>query len=438
RIGHAFSVHYKLQKYLLQCETSDEIITNEAITTLQWDNTQEINQRPRNNSFQDTKQLEQLLQHKYIFGVTSVSAGSSPILHNMRFDYCLVDEAGQVYIFYVKCNKMDKQLTEPQVLGPIRKAQRFILVGDSNQLPPLVKNKIALKNGMNISLFQRLSTANSHCVASLSIQYRMNEDILSLANQLIYKNQMKCATLDVASQSLSISSLDIAQHLDKCQYSQQIREWLRYALDPSKKVVFLNTDKLYPVEDIMPNNEAKTNANEKEAEIVKLCVNGLLECNVKSCQIGVMSPFVAQLKMIEAKLQQIRAPVSPSQQRRFENSIYSQILHNSQGISTNVDQNMLLDTIDRFQGRDCDVIILSLKHTPLDRKVASILHDWRRVNVALTRAKKKLIVIGSEACFLNIALESDKDDGNRKNLIMKHLMLFLAQKYPHNIAQVCF
>ncbi|KAJ4293893.1 DNA replication endonuclease-helicase Dna2 [Collariella sp. IMI 366227] len=103
-----------------------------------------------------------------------------PIFNERTFDYCIVDEASQI--------------TLPICLGPIRMARTFVLVGDHNQLPPLVQNQEAREGGLDISLFKLLSDTHPQSVVNLEHQYRMCEDIMTLSNTLIYSGRLKCGT----------------------------------------------------------------------------------------------------------------------------------------------------------------------------------------------------------------------------------------------------
>ncbi|KAG0003793.1 Tripartite DNA replication factor [Modicella reniformis] len=117
-----------------------------------------------------------------------------PSLLKRRFDYCIVDEASQI--------------TLPVCLGPIRYADVFVLVGDHNQLPPLVKNPKARRDGFDLSLFKMLSDRYPDAVASLTRQYRMNEDVMLLSNTLVYGNKLQCGTKEVADKVLKIPAMD--------------------------------------------------------------------------------------------------------------------------------------------------------------------------------------------------------------------------------------
>jgi DNA replication ATP-dependent helicase Dna2 len=103
---------------------------------------------------------------------------SHALVTRRRFDVCVVDEAGQ--------------LTEPVCLGPLRRADSFVLVGDHHQLQPVVRARTARDEGMMVSLFERLCVAHPAAVRRLSRQYRMAGDIMLLANALVYKGALQC------------------------------------------------------------------------------------------------------------------------------------------------------------------------------------------------------------------------------------------------------
>ena len=136
------------------------------------------------------------LEHRYysprLVATTALSV-DHPLFARRKFDYCIVDEASQI--------------TLPTCLGPLRLADRFVLVGDHNQLPPLVKSPQARKGGLDVSLFKLLSDAHPSAIAYLTLQYRMNADIMSLSNRLIYKQRLQCGSEDVARRSLMTTAL---------------------------------------------------------------------------------------------------------------------------------------------------------------------------------------------------------------------------------------
>lgn len=284
-----------------------------------------------------------------------------PIFNERTFDYCIVDEASQI--------------TLPICLGPIRMARTFILVGDHNQLPPLVQNEEAREGGLDVSLFKLLSDTHPDSVVNLEHQYRMCEDIMTLSNTLIYKGRLRCGTEQLRHTKLEgvdLSALK-TKHFDSasimmqgsprpfCKAATPGACWLRDLLEPEARVRFINTDTLQP----RAREEAKGNrtVNPREAQIVAQLVESLIAIGVPETEIGVMTHYRSQLSLLK----------------------YS--LRGSSGVE--------MHTADRFQGRDKEVIVLSLVRSNEACAIGDLLKDWRRINVAFTRAKTKLLVVGS-------------------------------------------
>jgi DNA replication ATP-dependent helicase Dna2 len=294
--------------------------------------------------------------------VATTCLGINHAIFNERtFDYCIVDEASQI--------------TLPTCIGPIRLAKTFILVGDHNQLPPLVQNEEARAGGLDISLFKHLSDTHPSSVVYLEHQYRMCEDVMALSNNLIYNGRLKCGSKQVAESSIDIPDMNALNHhhfsSSTLPFSQNKkgfcispdsgRCWIRRLLAPETKVSFINTDPLLPVS----REEAKGNriVNPTEANICIQLVESLLSVGVPASSIGVMTHYRSQLSLLK------------------------------HGLRNRPDVEM--HTADRFQGRDKEVVILSLVRSNETKSIGELLKDWRRINVAFTRAKTKLLVIGS-------------------------------------------
>lgn len=294
--------------------------------------------------------------------VATTCLGINHAIFNERtFDYCIVDEASQI--------------TLPTCIGPIRLAKTFILVGDHNQLPPLVQNEEARLGGLDVSLFKHLSDSHPSSVVYLEHQYRMCEDVMALSNNLIYNGRLKCGSQEVAARSINIPDMDaLKQHhfspstlplsqIPKSFCTSHISQrcWIRHLLAPETKVAFINTDPLLPIS----REEAKGNriVNPTEANICVQLVKSLLSVGVPASDIGVMTHYRSQLSLLK------------------------------DGLRNHHDVEM--HTADRFQGRDKEVIILSLVRSNEAKSIGELLKDWRRINVAFTRAKTKLLVIGS-------------------------------------------
>lgn len=138
-----------------------------------------------------------------------------------HFDYCIVDEASQI--------------TLPTCLGPLRFADTFVLVGDHNQLPPLVRNPSARKSGLETSLFKRLCEARPAATVYLSYQYRMNADVMSLSNKLVYKGLMKGGTEEILRRTLQLpkaSGVSTVLHARSDCSEAPSSCWVENVLDP--------------------------------------------------------------------------------------------------------------------------------------------------------------------------------------------------------------
>lgn len=145
----------------------------------------------------------------------------SQLLHNRRFDICILDEASQVSI--------------PAGLGPLRLSSSFLLVGDHYQLPPLVRSRQAQEEGLNQSLFALLANAHPSAIAMLRQQYRMNAEIMAISNALVYGGLLVCGNEQVGS-----GRLEPKKQLACCKGCTSC--WFRMALDPQCPVLFLDTD----------------------------------------------------------------------------------------------------------------------------------------------------------------------------------------------------
>ncbi|TQE09067.1 hypothetical protein C1H46_005450 [Malus baccata] len=294
-------------------------------------------------NIQNVEGIELILDQVKVVAVTCLGI-TSPLLANKRFDVCIMDEAGQT--------------TLPVSLGPLMFASKFVLVGDHYQLPPLVKSTEARENGMGVSLFCRLSEAHPQAISALQSQYRMCRGIMELSNALIYGDRLRCGSPEIENAKLKVSS------------SIPHSFWIQEVINPSKPVIFINTDSL-------PAFEAKDHkivSNPTEANIIVQVVEGLVKSGIKREDIGVITPYNSQAEIIRLAFSHL----------------------------TSVE----IHTIDKYQGRDKDCILVSFVRSTENPTncSSSLLGDWHRINVALTRAKKKLVMVGSCKTLSNVVL----------------------------------
>ncbi|KAK6119270.1 hypothetical protein DH2020_046996 [Rehmannia glutinosa] len=322
-----------------------------------------------------TREIKEKLDKINVVAVTCLGI-TSPLLTNKRFDICIMDEAGQITLpnrisgtAYQPKNMAIRDgslcpydfldfafafvlllLSDPSVsLGPLMFASKFVLVGDHYQLPPLVQSPEAKENGMSVSLFCRLSEAHPHAIAALHCQYRMCAAIMELSNALIYGNRLRCGSAEIENAKLKY----------RCSASASASAWMMKVLNPNQPVIFINTDLLPAYE----TNDRKALNNPMEAYIIAEVTKSLILRGIGGQDIGIITPYNSQADLIRGAISE---PVE-------------------------------IHTIDKYQGRDKDCILVSFVRSSKNPRnnTSSLLGDWHRINVALTRAKKKLIMVGS-------------------------------------------
>uniref|UniRef100_A0A2K6THX3 DNA replication ATP-dependent helicase/nuclease n=1 Tax=Saimiri boliviensis boliviensis TaxID=39432 RepID=A0A2K6THX3_SAIBB len=268
-----------------------------------------------------------------------------PIFSRKIFDFCIVDEASQI--------------SQPICLGPLFFSRRFVLVGDHQQLPPLVLNHEARALGMSESLFKRLEQ-KKNAVVQLTVQYRMNSKIMSLSNKLTYEGKLECGSDKVANAVINLPRLkDVKLELEFYADCSD-NPWLMGVCEPNNPVCFLNTDKVPAPEQV----EKGGVSNITEAKLIVFLTSIFIKAGCNPSDIGIIAPYRQQLKIISDLL-----------------------AHSSVGM-------VEVNTVDKYQGRDKSIILVSFVRSNKDGTVGELLKDWRRLNVAITRAKHKLILLG--------------------------------------------
>lgn len=344
RLGQSHKVHPDIQKF-----TEEEICRSRSIKSLAL--------------------LEELYNSHLIVATTCMGI-NHPIFSRKTFDFCIVDEASQI--------------SQPVCLGPLFFSRRFVLVGDHQQLPPLVLNREARALGMSESLFKRLER-NKAAVVQLTVQYRMNSKIMSLSNKLTYEGKLECGSDKVANAVIALPNFkDVKLNLElDAGYSDN--PWLAGALEPDSPVCFLNTDKV-PAPEQTENGGV---SNITEARLVVFLTSLFIKAGCGPCNIGIIAPYRQQLRTINDFL--ARSSVG-----RVE-----------------------VNTVDKYQGRDKSLILVSFVRSNKDGTLGELLKDWRRLNVAITRAKHKLILLGSVSSLRRFPpLERLLDHLNTEQLIV--------------------
>ena len=310
----------------------------------------------------DPAERVEALNDADVVAATTASCGSR-VMNEQAFDVALVDEAAQ--------------LTEPGTYAAINLAERFVLVGDHHQLPPVVQAETvpfqsggsvdtsttgspangasdsadksvdstavsdnARPNPLTTSLFERLVEATPEAGVLLDRQYRMNQRIQAFSSTEFYDGALRPATPAVAGRTLD----------DLAGVSRE-----RLPDDLVDPVSFCHVD---------GDDEDYTDA--AEAERIAAIVEAYADAGLDPVDVGVIAPFRAQVSEIER----------------------------------HVPDDVPVDTVDRFQGSSQEVIVVSFVAS--DDLDGPIFEDYRRLNVAITRPKRALVLVGDAS-----ALESD-------------------------------
>ncbi|RAW00722.1 AAA domain-containing protein [Pseudochryseolinea flava] len=258
---------------------------------------------------------------------------SHPTLRGKKFKTAFIDEAGQAL--------------EPASWIPILRAERVIFAGDHLQLPPTIKSNEAAKSGLAETLFEKGIRKHPERAAMLQVQYRMHEDIMQFSSEHFYKDEL------IAHDSVKRRILAANQ----------------------VPVEFIDTAGAGYAEEQDP--ETLSRFNKEEADLVIRKVEkliqeiGIEEWHQQGFTMGIITPYRAQVDYI-VKLADASAILEPIR------SLIS------------------INTVDAFQGQERDVIVIGFVRSN-DKGEVGFLGDIRRTNVAMTRAKKKLIMIGDSA-----------------------------------------
>ena len=301
-----------------------------------------------------TQFTERIREHKVV-GATCLGMRGA-LAESMTFDWCIVDEASQI--------------TVPGVLGPLMHARKFVLIGDHNQLPPLVRSQDARKLGLEDSLFQILHTAHPQAVVELRVQYRMASDIQDVANTLVYSSKLVCGSKKAAARTLFVLEPSDLGDLPAAQRAVLSR----------RCVAFVDTATFPTPQRVAEERETDAIYNTFEANTVADMVECLVMNGFQMDRVGVITPYKRQIvainAAIEAKLQTLPSTVASV-------------------VVTKCKELLEVSTVDKYQGKDKECIIVSLVRSNSDGVVGDLLNDYRRLNVAFTRAKSKLVVVGN-------------------------------------------
>lgn len=232
------------------------------------------------------------------------------------------------------------QALDPAMWIPIARANKVILAGDPHQLPPTIMSQAASRAGLGVTLLERAIAAQPDAVCLLNEQYRMNRIIMGYSNLAFYDGKV-------------IAHPSVEEHTHPPDRPL------------SESLIMIDTAGRGWNEEAGDNAESLRNVGE-----VQLALRVLQElAPAPDITVGVISPYRGQVRELQAQL-----PVE----------------------AASWFQDLDINTVDSFQGSECDVIIISLVRSN-DEADIGFLQDIRRMNVAMTRARKKLVVLGDSA-----------------------------------------
>ena len=265
--------------------------------------------------------------------ICGTTAFNEDLISDHEFDLLVIDEA---------C-----QSVEPGCWIPLARAETVVLAGDQCQLPPTVLSKEAAHEGFEISLLERVNNIYAdQTTRLLTTQYRMHDEIMDFSSRDFYEGQL-------------VADASVARHLlsdlPGVETSELTTEPVRY----------FDTAGAGWDEELEPDGLSKRNPH--EAAFIVFTARQLLEAGIDARDIAIIAPYAAQVRMIR------------------------RLTRGDDELS-----NVEIGTVDGFQGREKEAVLISTVRSNLTGEVG-FMADRRRMNVALTRARRKLIVIGDSA-----------------------------------------
>ncbi len=296
----------------------------------------------------DARKLEDQVVERILNGATVVCATltgiNAEILGERVFDLAVIDEAGQS--------------TEPICWLPVLRSKSLVLAGDHCQLPPTILSQEAAQEGFGISLMERLvDRYGPKTTRLLKVQYRMHESIMTHSSRTFYESELEAHE-------------SVRGHLLCDLPGVQVNALTQTPVE------FIDTAGASYDEET--EADGKSRLNPQEADLVVKKVQALLDAGVPASGIAVIAPYSAQVRLLREMLSRHHAPRDEEPHAERE----------ANGLE--------IDSVDGFQGREKEVVILSLVRSNSEGDVG-FLADVRRMNVALTRARRKLLVIGDSA-----------------------------------------
>ena len=280
-------------------------------------------------------------------------------ISKQNFPFIIIDEVTQ-------CCEIESLI--PIVHG----CKHLTLIGDQKQLGPIVLHPKAQETGMKVSLFERMLKLYPELLNLLITQYRMHEEIIKFPSMEFYDNKIE--------NDPSIKNRINEKFNSKFNWPNNPIPLIFIHVNGKEKVI----------------QSGKSKQNEEEAKIVSLYIDKLVSLGIEFNNIGIITPYAAQKILIHKQLK-----------LKYKNTI----------------GNLKISSVDGFQGREKDFIILSNVRSNKENNIG-FLKDFRRLNVSITRARCGMIIIGNAKCLYNASKIWYKfiDYYQSKNLLFKPLI----------------
>ncbi|WP_228768163.1 IGHMBP2 family helicase [Limnohabitans sp. DM1] len=288
---------------------------------------------------------EDVLESVQVITCTLVGASNRHIRH-LGFETVFIDEAAQAL--------------EPGCWIPIAKGQRLVLAGDHHQLPPTVKSEKAAREGLRETLFEKCIQRQPNTARMLKVQYRMHAHIMGFSSEKFYGGQLVAHP--------SVRDADLAA------YDPRFND-PRFSSD--LPVEFIDTAGCAYQELAIP--ESRSTANPEEAHLLLERLAQLLALgeptapDQRPLTIGVIAPYRAQINYLKDAIE--------------DSAVLNDLL---------LQRRLSVGTVDSFQGQERDIIAITLTRSNPQGEIG-FLSDIRRMNVGMTRARRKLLLVGDSS-----------------------------------------
>lgn len=355
RVGHPARVHETLQSHTL-----DALIENDETMDLVKDYMREAERLTKQSNrytrakphpgyrqqlreeIRDLREAAKRLERQVSEGILD---GAEVVCATTTYDPAVLgDRLFDLAVIDEAC-----QSTEPGIWPVTLRANRLVLAGDHCQLPPTVLSTEAAAEGFSISMMERLvRDLGAKVTRQLTVQYRMHSDIMGFSSNEFYSNSL-------------VAHPSVASHL-----LTDIPGFVPSVLSESP-LLFIDSAGANWDEQLEPDGESKLNPD--EGRLLLKLLEELIESGLDPRDIAVIAPYAAQVRWLRDHYRGAKVEI---------------------------------DTVDGFQGREKEAVLISMVRSNAEAEIG-FLGDQRRMNVAMTRAKRKLIVIGDSTTLGNHA-----------------------------------